>query len=184
MKRTQTGLLLLIATSTFAVAQNKQQGSKPRPAAEMQRLAKMLVGKWAVVEDYAPGGSMPKGGKGTAQTVIRNGPGGFSLIEDFVSTLPRGVLHAVYWWDSAVHGLRTLDCTDLTDEGCSVTDGIGRWEGSDLVTELKIHDGEKTIPAKIVWAEKDNHSFTATLYIADASGTLKRDWTFLHTRLK
>ena len=51
MKRTQTGILLLIATSAFAVAQNKQQVSKPRPAAEMQRLAKMLVGKWAVVEE-------------------------------------------------------------------------------------------------------------------------------------
>ena len=44
-------------------------------------------------------------------------------------------------------------------------------------------DGKK-VPAKIVWAEKDSSSFVASMDIADASGNLKRDWTFLHTRVK
>jgi hypothetical protein len=181
---TKGGFLVVIAFSALVAGQNKEETPKHRPAPEMQRLAKMLIGTWKVVEDYAPGVSMPKGGKGTAQSVIRQGPGGFSLIEDFVSTLPVGHLHAVYWWDPAAGGLRTLDCNDVTDEGCVVEDGIGRWDGSDFVTLFKIHEEGKTIPAKIVWAEKDSRSFTATMYIADASGTLKRDWTFLHTRVK
>jgi quercetin dioxygenase-like cupin family protein len=33
------------------------------PAAEMQRLEKMLVGKWKVDEDFAPGGNRPNGGR-------------------------------------------------------------------------------------------------------------------------
>ena len=185
MNRTvKIAALMLAALPSFAAAQSGGQSAKAHPAPEIQKLAKMLVGTWNIVEDYVRGGSMPNGGRGTAHSVIRLGPGGFSLIEDFVSTLPKGHLHAVYWWDSTVHGLRTLDCTDLTDEGCNVSDGIGKWAGNDFVTEIRIHDGDKIIPAKIVWAEKDRRSFAATMYIADANGTLKRDWTFLHKRVK
>src|SRR6476620_6197485 len=39
------------------------------PAPEMQRLAKMLVGKWRVDEDFAPGGTMPSGGRGSGRSV-------------------------------------------------------------------------------------------------------------------
>ena len=39
------------------------------PAPEMQRLAKMLVGKWRVDEDFAPGGTMPTGGRGSGRSV-------------------------------------------------------------------------------------------------------------------
>src|SRR5437588_8602007 len=92
IKASKAGVLLVIAFTACPVAQNKKQApSKPRPTAEMQRLAKMLVGKWNVVEDYAPGGSMPHREKGTAQAVIRIGPGGFSLIEDFVATFQRAI---------------------------------------------------------------------------------------------
>jgi hypothetical protein len=84
MKATKTGVLMVIAISTLATAQNTEQASKP----QMQRVAKMLVGTWKVVEDFAPGGTLPKGGKGTGHSVIRPGPGGFSVIEDFVSSVP------------------------------------------------------------------------------------------------
>src|SRR5207253_1666720 len=41
------------------------------PVPEMQRLAKMLVGKWKVDEDFAPAGdTMPNGGRGTGRSVI------------------------------------------------------------------------------------------------------------------
>jgi len=41
----------------------------------------------------------------------------------------------------------------------------------------------KDVPAKnIVWAKKDNRSFANSRYFAHASGTLKRDWTFLYAR--
>jgi hypothetical protein len=42
----------------------------------------------------------------------------------------------------------------------------------------------KDVPVKIVLAEKDNGSFAEIRYVADARGTLKRDWTFLYTRVK
>jgi hypothetical protein len=186
-KPKKTGILLVLVISALAAAQNKEQASKPRPAPEMQRVAKMLVGTWKVEEDFAPGGSRPHGGKGTGHSVIRVGPGGFSLIEDFVSSSAGGGvdhLFGVYWWDKAAQGLRSFGCDDLSGEGCSMLDGVGRWVGNEVVTHFKMHDGSKTIPGRIVWAEKENGSFTATMYVADASGAMKRDWTFLHVRVK
>ena len=44
MKVAKAGILFVIAFSALAAAQNKEQASKPRPAPEMQKLAKMLVG--------------------------------------------------------------------------------------------------------------------------------------------
>jgi len=82
-KPKKTGILLLLVISFLATAQNKE-APKPRPAPEMQRVAKMLVGTWKVEEDWVTGGSKPQGGKETAHSVIRLGPGGFSVIEDFV----------------------------------------------------------------------------------------------------
>jgi hypothetical protein len=37
------------------------------PALEMRRLAKMPVGTWTVDEDFAPGGTMPNGGRGSGK---------------------------------------------------------------------------------------------------------------------
>jgi quercetin dioxygenase-like cupin family protein len=154
------------------------------PAPEMQRLAKMLVGKWKVDEDFAPGGSMPNGGRGSGSSVIEPGPGGFSLIEDFVSSFPAAHLHSIIWWEKAGKAFRTVGCDDYSEEACTVDNGRGHWEGNDVVWQLTVSKDGKDVPAKIVWAEKDSRSFAATMYVADATGTLKRDWTFLHTRLR
>jgi len=154
------------------------------PAPEMQRLAKMLVGTWKVDEDFAPGGTMPNGGRGTGNSIIKAGPGDSSLIEDFDSNAPAFRLHALYWWDKAARGLKSGGCDDFSEEVCHMDDGLGRWEGNEIVWQLKIQQGGRSVPAKIVWAEKDSDSFTSTMYVADASGALKRNWTFLHTRLK
>lgn len=152
------------------------------PAPEMQRLAKMLVGKWKVDEDFAPGGAMPNGGRGTGRSVIEPGPGGLSLIEDLVSNSPAAHLHSMIWWEKAGKVFRTVNCDDYSEEACTVENGRGRWEGNEVVWQLTVPKDGKDVPAKIVWAEKDSRSFAATMYVADASGTLKRDWTFLHTR--
>jgi len=154
------------------------------PAPEMQRLTKMLVGKWRVEEDFAPGGTMPSGGRGSGRSVIEPGPGGLSLIEDFVSDSPAAHLHSVIWWENAGKVFRTVNCDDYSEEACTVENGRGRWEGNEIVWQLTVPKNGKVVPAKIVWAEKDNGSFAATMYVADASGTLKRDWTFLHIRVK
>jgi hypothetical protein len=67
---------------------------------------------------------------------------------------------------------------------CQMENGLGRWEGNEVVWQLTVPKDGKDIPAKIVWAEKDSGSFTATMYVAEANGNMKRDWTFLHTRVK
>jgi len=182
MKAAKARILFVIVFSALATAQNKEQTSKPRPAPEMQKLAKMLVGTWKVEEDWAPGGSKPKGGKETAHSVIRLGPGSFSVIEDFVD--PAYHLHSLIWWDKSAQRFKTAGCDDLGDQGCQMENGLGQWEGNEVVWQLTVPKDGKDVPAKLVWAEKDSHSFAAIMYIADANGTLQRDWTFLHIRVK
>ena len=77
-----------------------------------------------------------------------------------------------------------MSCDDFSEEACTIENGRGRWEGNEIVWQLTVPQDGKDVPAKIVWAEKDNGSFAENRYVADASGTLKRDWTFLHTRVK
>ena len=95
-------------------------------------------------------------------------------------------MHIVYWWDKAVQRFKALSCDDLSDEGCYShdLDGRGRWVGNDVVWQLTVPKDGKDVPAKIVWADQDSRSFAATMCIADANGTLKRDWTFVHTLVK
>jgi len=126
------------------------------PAPEMQRLAKMLVGKWRVDEDFAPGGTMPNGGRGSGRAVIEPGPGGRSLIEDLVSTSPAARLHSLIWWENAGKVFRTVNCDDYSDEACTVDNGRGHWEGNEVVWQLTVPKNGKDVPAKIVWEEKDS----------------------------
>ena len=178
------GILLMIVFAEIAAAQNNQP-PKPHPAPEMQRLAKMLVGTWNVDEDWAAGGTMSNGLKGTAHSVIRMGPGGLSLIEDFVDQ--NGRLHILYWWDKAAKSFRAIQCDDISEEGCSTTqdqNGRANWEGEEVVWHLTVEKDSKKVPAKIVWAKRDNSSFVARMDVADASGTMRRDWTFVHKRVK
>jgi len=180
----QTAFLVTITLCSCAAAQNKEEAPpKPVPAPEMQRLAKMLIGEWTVDEDFAPGGMMPNGGRGTGHSVIGPGPGGFSLIEDFVSNSPAVRQHNIMWWDKSARRFKAIGCDDL-GEGCSGEDLGGQWEGNEVVWHFTFEKDGKTVPAKIIWVEKDSRSFAATMYVADASGTLKRDWTFLHIRVK
>jgi hypothetical protein len=154
------------------------------PALEMQRLAKMLVGTWTVDEDFAPGGTMTNGSRGSGRSVIEPGPGGLSLIEDFVSSSPAAHWHSLIWWEKAGKVFRTVGCDDFSEEACTVENRRGRWEGNEVVWQFTVPKDGKGVPTKIVWAAKDSRSFAETRYVADASGTLKRDWTFLHTRVK
>jgi len=154
------------------------------PAPEMQRLAKMLVGTWTVDEDFAPGGSMPNGHRGSGRSVIEPGPGEASLIDDFISSSPAAHWHSLIWWEKAGKVFRKVSCDDFSEEACTVEKGRGRWEGNEVVWQLTVSQDGKDVPVKVVWAEKDNGSFAESRYVADASGTLKRDWTFLHTRVK
>ena len=154
------------------------------PPPQMQRLAKMLVGTWTVDEDFAPGGTLTKGGKGSGRSVIELGPGGASLINDFISSSPAAHLHSLIWWEKAGKVFRKVSCDDFSEEGCTIENGRGRWEGNEVVWQLTVPEDGKDVPAKIIWAEKENGAFAETRYVADSSGTLKRDWTFLHTRVK
>jgi len=94
----------------------------------MQRLAKMLVGKWKVDEDFVPGGTLPNGGKGSGHSVIELGPGGSSLIEGFVSSSPAGRWHSLICWEKAGKVFRTVGCDDFSEGACplKMDEGVGK----------------------------------------------------------
>lgn len=103
------------------------------------------------------------------------------MIEDFASSVPNAPDyhgHAVYWWDRTAQGLKTVGCDDISEEVCSILDGLGRREGNEVVTNLTIQKDGKAVPAKLVWTPKDSRSFVASMYVADASGTSKRTGPF------
>ena len=80
---------------------------------------------------------MPKGGKGSGTAVITSGPGALSLIENYRSKGAMGTFsgHGVFWWDDKAQGYKSIWCDDMTPNGCAVANGLGKWEGENLVFE-------------------------------------------------
>src|SRR5689334_21951304 len=106
-----------------------------KPGPEMQKLTKMLAGTWSTAEKFEVNEMMPQGGKGSGTAVIKPGPGGLSLVEDYHSHGGLGSFsgHGVFWWDEKAKGYRSVWCDTMTPGGCAVANGLGSWEGDSLV---------------------------------------------------
>lgn len=145
----QMALVILVVTIclTMTFAQESAQKAEKKsseqampvqkPSPEMQKLTKMLVGTWRTTENYEVSDMMPKGGKGSGTAVITSGPGGLSLIENYRSKGAMGTFsgHGVFWWDDKAQGYKSIWCDDMTPNGCAVANGLGKWDGENLVFE-------------------------------------------------
>ena len=56
-----------------------------KPSPQIEKLADKIVGTWNTNEDFEVSEMMPKGGKGHGTAIIKKGPGGLSLTEDYRS---------------------------------------------------------------------------------------------------
>ena len=152
-------VLLVIAAMSAASAQDKDKkmsgmghdkdmkaskdmkgGKMPMMASkqspEMAKLEKMLAGTWSIDVKSEPMMGMPADtGKGT--DVVKRGPGGNSLTSDVRSTSAMGPFtgHGVYWYDATAGGYKAVWCDTETPSGCALN-GIGKWQGDDLVFEF------------------------------------------------
>lgn len=143
-------IILITAVSIFLVAQQeseKQEGHKhgqqasasagmeaPKPSPEIEKLTKWLVGTWQTEEKFAPAPEfgMPNGGSGKGTSVVKLGPGGFSVIDDYKSrnVMGRFAGHGVTYWDPSEQAYKSFWIDSMSGKGETQT---GKWEGNDLV---------------------------------------------------
>ena len=155
----------------------------PKPSPEMEKLSKMIVGTWATAETFDVSEMMPKGGKGHGTAVVKAGPGGLMLMEDYHSKGGMGAFagHGVFWWDDKAQGYRSVWCDNTTPSGCSVENGVGKWEGDQLVW----YDEQEMMGKKEKMREVmagNSSSFMFTMNSSEDGGPEKRVMTIKYTK--
>ena len=137
------GLFLFSALAVFVavhlVAQEKRPGPLPLP--EMQRLAKLYVGRWEYTEEYPKSAFYPNGGVNTGVYVSEPGPGGNSIFNHFHSKGPVGDFEGtlVMTWDPKENAYKAYAFGDSFPAAIVET---GKWEGDTLVFRAEFSVGE------------------------------------------
>lgn len=143
----------------------------------------MVAGNWTVRVTSEPTSEKPKRRNETGTSRIQYGPGKLSLIEDYRTEGDSGPRQAlgVFWWDATAQGYRSMFCDNLDPDGCSLYDGVGKWEGSELVFHFVFRDKDKQVEIREVLTRTSANSFTARFYTNEKSGEELRR-TVEHTR--
>lgn len=89
----------------------------PQPPPEMAALYPR-IGTWKVVIRTQPSESAPKGGVDEGVMVMKKGPGGFSIVQEFSSQGSSGNLvgQSYAWWDAKAKQYKSVWCDNL--QGC------------------------------------------------------------------
>jgi hypothetical protein len=104
----------------------------PKPAAEIDRLLKILDGRWNMKVTYAPSPLLPEGGDATGQETSSSGPGGFSVVVDTLATGPGEFAFKAMGfiiWDDAEGVYRLYWFSSISPVASLFT---GTWEDKDL----------------------------------------------------
>jgi hypothetical protein len=179
--------LVLISVLTICTACFAQNGAEknspsltdaPPPPAEMQSLAKALVGKWSTTYKFQPSGKSSSGGTGTGEEIWRTGPGGYVLMEEEHIRTPDGdrFLFALHWWDKSTNSLRGMLCNNSGPAACNVDSYFNsslKWDGKRLVIDLEFPQNGKKMLWHEIWSDITDTSFTQTGEIGEVGGPLK-----------
>jgi len=200
MKRIRPMLLLIVSLLCAGVAaqQTKHKDGKKastksempagmpmaKPSPQIVKLADKIVGAWNTNEDFEVSEMMPKGGKGHGTAIIKKGPGGLSLTEDYRSRGGMGSFagHGVFWWDEKANGFKSVWCDNTSPTGCSVSNGLGKWEGNDVVFNDEQEMMGKKMAMKEVYTDMKPSSFTMTMEGSQDGGPMKRQMTIKYTK--
>lgn len=92
-------------------------GAGPQPPPEMAALYPR-IGTWKVVIRTMPSESSPTGGVDEGVMVMKKGPGGFSIVQEFSSQGSSGNLvgQSYAWWDAKAKQYKSVWCDNL--QGC------------------------------------------------------------------
>lgn len=169
-------LVVLLALSSIASAQSSGAiAPSPAPSPEIRRLVNALSGTWSITLKIEPNASLPKGGAGKGEEVWRPGPGGLSLIEDYLSTGDEGKISGlgVAWWDNNAQRYQVTWCDGGNPDGCALIKHGAKWEGSKVVAIDEWQKNGKKFTLKEVFSDITPNSFKQTLYQGESGGELK-----------
>ena len=155
----------------------------PKPSAEMQKMSKMLVGTWTTSETFEVSDMMPKGGKGSGMAVMKNGPGGLSVVEEYHSKGGLGAFsgHGVFWWDDQAKGFKNVWCDSTTPAGCTVAKGVGNFDGDKLVfNDEQEMMGKNAVMQNVLIPE--GSGITMTLSSGESAGAMKKLMTIKYSK--
>lgn len=141
----------------------------PKPAPELERMAKMMLGTWTVNESHEASEMGPAGtSKGTS--TFKRGPGGFSIVQTFNSMMEGQKFegHGITWWDPKEQAYRGVWCDSMTPK-CDAS-GTIKWEGEKLVGSMdtEMPDG-KQMRIREEFTDIKPNSFTFNMYTGDES---------------
>ncbi len=90
-------------------------GAQPPP--EMSALYPR-IGTWRVVIRTLPSESLPEGGVDEGVMVMKKGPGGFSIVQEFSSQGSSGKVtgQSYAWWDAGAKAYKSVWCDNV--QGC------------------------------------------------------------------
>jgi hypothetical protein len=160
-----------------------EKSGAPGRLAEIEKLAKMLIGNWDVVASLEPSATT-KGRKDRGSNRIVLGPGGRSVIENYHTDGDSGSRAGlgILWWDEKAKGYRTMFCDNADPAGCSVYDGLGRWEGGDLVFRFRRDRDGNRIDGKEVFTPISPFSYTVRFFESRNGGPEDATWTVTNTK--
>lgn len=172
-----------------AAAEKDKKAAKPagmpamKPAPEMQKLVKALVGTYTTKETHDPGPFMPNGGTGTGEARYSLGPGGFSIIETYQSKSAAGGQfrgHGVIWYDAKAGGYRGVWCDNMSP-ACD-TAGLSKWEGDKLVGSAETEIMGKKATMKDTMSNISPEGFKFDMEMSTEGGPMKHVMTIEYTR--
>ncbi|HXE91565.1 MAG TPA: DUF1579 family protein [Terriglobales bacterium] len=185
-----TMLVLAVVALVLPAASQKEKKQKaapawsaPKPAPEMEKLARMMVGTWTSTEKHEPSPFNPAGGAGKGVFKVSLGPGGHSLIEQYNSRGAMGKFngHGMTFWDPKARVFRGVWCDNMT-AGCEVS--VGQWEGDNLVflSEGEM-EGKKT-KLKMIYSGFKANGFDFGIDMSVAEAPMARTMTIKYTRAR
>jgi hypothetical protein len=181
-------VLLLLAAAAAAQCVNTKPAAKPetppipKPSAVIQKLARMLNGKWNTSESFEPSPFTPKGGSGKGTGVFANGPGDFSVVSDYHSRSVLGAFdgHGVTYWDEKEKAYKTFWTDSMSPEGATST---GKWEGNDLVFTSSYEFQGQKMSSREVYSDIKPDSFSFHIYNSIEGGPMTHVMTISYKRM-
>jgi hypothetical protein len=156
----------------------------PKPSPEMQKLSKMLLGKWTAVVKEEAMGAMPAS-ESSGEATFRHGPGGLSLIQEFRITsgsMAHFSGHGVTYWDEKAKNYSGLWCDSGTPGGCGPA-GTSKWDGDNIVGYMEMPDETgKMSKYRMTYSDIKPDSVLFTMEAPDGSNGYKKMMTIAYTR--
>jgi hypothetical protein len=152
-----------------------------KPAPEQLKLAKAFNGSWIVRGKTEAGPAGPAESAAGAET-SKSGPGGFSVVTDATMKFERmGPFsgHGIMYWDPEEKHYTGTWCDNL---GPCATQGIGNWEGDNLVFNSEMKMGGQTAKMRQTYSKITADGYQFQIEMADQSGTLQPWMTLNYKR--